>query len=381
MWNSQQPSSRDEGNNHQEKNNNNKKDHQQQHIPQHAATAGDPRLASLATAYQPNFMAAYGTASNPHAAAYAVGSSSSAAHPFAAVAAALPLNTTIGGSGPNASASHFSSYPFVTWEQQQLAHASSYHNGTNGNNANRDSPLTSATATTSQAPLPLAKPPKQQPPTPLADDDDKPAAVQPPVPRGKPEVMAQKLAAARIIQANLEELESQRHEEKGSVDDNSGSDEDKIDDDDNDEDDDNDDDEDDDEVVVAEPVTEEGGILVASTVPAKSSSSSSPPRAGGKSPKSNKGASSRSSKKASSSPSKVRRDMLSSASASPITEIEYENLETLMIQFCRVPLLAEFSRPVTLLHPEVRVACRLACMYAGKMHFVDCSLKTHAPFS
>ena len=38
----------------------------------------------------------------------------------------------------------------------------------------------------------------------------------------------------------------------------------------------------------------------------------------------------------------------------PITAAEYENLKSLMIQFCRVPLLAEFSRPVSLLHPEVR---------------------------
>ena len=37
----------------------------------------------------------------------------------------------------------------------------------------------------------------------------------------------------------------------------------------------------------------------------------------------------------------------------PVTEEEYENVEKLMMQFCRVPLLAEFSRPVSLLHPEV----------------------------
>jgi hypothetical protein len=37
----------------------------------------------------------------------------------------------------------------------------------------------------------------------------------------------------------------------------------------------------------------------------------------------------------------------------PITEEEYENVEKLMMQFCRVPLLAEFSRPVSLLHPDV----------------------------
>ena len=38
----------------------------------------------------------------------------------------------------------------------------------------------------------------------------------------------------------------------------------------------------------------------------------------------------------------------------PITAAEYENLQGLMEHFCRVPLLAEFSRPVSLLHPEVR---------------------------
>jgi len=36
-----------------------------------------------------------------------------------------------------------------------------------------------------------------------------------------------------------------------------------------------------------------------------------------------------------------------------ITREEYVNLEQLMEQFCKVPLLAEFSRPVSLLHPEL----------------------------
>lgn len=39
----------------------------------------------------------------------------------------------------------------------------------------------------------------------------------------------------------------------------------------------------------------------------------------------------------------------------PITDVEYRNIEDMMQQFCRVPLLAEFSRPVALLHPEVSV--------------------------
>ena len=36
-----------------------------------------------------------------------------------------------------------------------------------------------------------------------------------------------------------------------------------------------------------------------------------------------------------------------------MTEAEYNNLCALMHQFCRVPLLAEFSRPISLLHPEL----------------------------
>jgi hypothetical protein len=43
----------------------------------------------------------------------------------------------------------------------------------------------------------------------------------------------------------------------------------------------------------------------------------------------------------------------------PVTDVEYENLEKLMEQFCRVPLLAEFSRPLAVLHPEV-------CFLRGK---------------
>ena len=40
----------------------------------------------------------------------------------------------------------------------------------------------------------------------------------------------------------------------------------------------------------------------------------------------------------------------------PITDAEYKNLAHLFEYFCKVPLLAEFSRPVTLLHPELMVA-------------------------
>jgi len=40
----------------------------------------------------------------------------------------------------------------------------------------------------------------------------------------------------------------------------------------------------------------------------------------------------------------------------PITEAEYKNLDKLLEHFCKVPLLAEFSRPVILLHPELMTA-------------------------
>jgi hypothetical protein len=48
-----------------------------------------------------------------------------------------------------------------------------------------------------------------------------------------------------------------------------------------------------------------------------------------------------------------RTELILEEKPAPITKEEYENLEALMVQFCRVPLLAEFSRPVSLLHPEV----------------------------
>jgi hypothetical protein len=36
-----------------------------------------------------------------------------------------------------------------------------------------------------------------------------------------------------------------------------------------------------------------------------------------------------------------------------ITDAEYDNVQALMTEFCKVPFLAEFSRPVSLLHPEI----------------------------
>jgi hypothetical protein len=49
---------------------------------------------------------------------------------------------------------------------------------------------------------------------------------------------------------------------------------------------------------------------------------------------------------------------------SPITEVEYENVMALMEQFCKVPLLSEFSRPVAQLHPEVSIQVECASLYS-----------------
>lgn len=40
-----------------------------------------------------------------------------------------------------------------------------------------------------------------------------------------------------------------------------------------------------------------------------------------------------------------------------ITNVQYENVQAIMNVFCKVPFLAEFSRPVSLLHPEVGARC------------------------
>ncbi len=66
-----------------------------------------------------------------------------------------------------------------------------------------------------------------------------------------------------------------------------------------------------------------------------------------------------------SSPGRAKKKAVSSSAAAnvpsvedpapPITDIDYENVQALMEQFCKVPLLSEFSRPVSLLHPEVRI--------------------------
>ena len=58
-----------------------------------------------------------------------------------------------------------------------------------------------------------------------------------------------------------------------------------------------------------------------------------------------------------------------------ITDAQYENVEALLSVFCKVPFLAEFSRPVALLHPEVRLSStrNWQCI-SSIQHFILCSL-------
>lgn len=163
-------------------------------------------------------------------------------------------------------------------------------------------------------------------------DDDAGTAGASGVARGKPEAMAARLASAVRLQEKMDELEA----EKG-------------------------DDEDD---VVAEPVDEEDDDPLDATMETvdtvatidttmmmtkkeKNRSTSAPKK------KSSKKMPSTPKDRITSSPHDSPHPTMDDPTT-PITSEEYENLEQLMVQFCRVPLLAEFSRPVALLHPEVR---------------------------
>lgn len=116
-------------------------------------------------------------------------------------------------------------------------------------------------------------------------------------PRGKPEAMASVMAAAGMQQENEEE-----------------------------------------DVAIAVPVVEKAAEKPSTTTPTR------------KKPRK---------RKASASPGSRSRKKAAVAAPTvddfvpPITDVEYENIEALIEQFCRVPLLSEFSRPVALLHPEV----------------------------
>jgi hypothetical protein len=138
------------------------------------------------------------------------------------------------------------------------------------------------------------------------------------VPRGKPEAMAVKLAAA-AMEETREDLDAEAGRQESDAE------------------------------VVAEVegeaealIDESDNVVVAKVEKPKPNRSRSIPKK---------------SRKKAPPPTSERSELLLSENTPGITDEEYENLEALMIQFCRVPLLAEFSRPVTLLHPEVSGFC------------------------
>jgi hypothetical protein len=152
------------------------------------------------------------------------------------------------------------------------------------------------------------------------DEDSVPQASSPqPQPRGKPEAMAARLASAARVQEKLDELEAEK----------------------------------DDSDVEAQPVDDAMDIEATAPVTVVSETPAPPPK------KKNKKSLT------------PKKKATSSATATPclddsipdLTDADYENLEALMVQFCRVPLLAEFSRPVALLHPEVSVTLIFSVFY------------------
>eukprot|EP00934_Nitzschia_sp_Nitz4_P005308 Nitzschia sp. Nitz4//scaffold2_size372955//368596//371613//NITZ4_000486-RA/size372955-processed-gene-0.557-mRNA-1//-1//CDS//3329546967//5298//frame0 len=138
-------------------------------------------------------------------------------------------------------------------------------------------------------------------------------------PRGKPEAMAAKLSSAARLQAKMEELESEVIAEPLK------------------EGDDGDMDEDDDPL--------EATMDTLATIDTAATDTPKPAKKKRKTP---------TKKKAAASATLLHPTM--EDPVVPITDQQYLNLEKLMVQFCRVPLLAEFSRPVALLHPELMSA-------------------------
>lgn len=150
--------------------------------------------------------------------------------------------------------------------------------------------------------------------SPMASSPSVPSVVPPPQPRGKPEAMAAKLASAARLQEKMDELEME-------------------------------------DDVVAEPLDDSldmtmGTVDTVATVETQKETQKkkikrkTPPKK-----------------------SSPKADLLYPTMDDPtpdhVTAAQYENLESMMSQFCRVPLLAEFSRPVALLHPEV---CLMLCI-------------------
>lgn len=158
------------------------------------------------------------------------------------------------------------------------------------------------------------------------------AAASIPLARGKPEAMTAKLASAARLQAKMDELDAEMEEAE----------------------------------VVAEPLGEEDPMdatmdtiaTVDTTATVATTTSQAAPPNGNSAPSSAK----KKKKKATPKKSAASDPVLDLVHPTmddpvqPITEAEYYNLDQMMEQFCRVPLLAEFSRPVALLHPELMSA-------------------------
>ena len=66
----------------------------------------------------------------------------------------------------------------------------------------------------------------------------------------------------------------------------------------------------------------------------------------------------------------TKREFLLGEVAPDMTDAEYHSLQEMMIQFCRVPLLSEFSRPVAMLHPEVTTTILFRIIYMS-VHVVS----------
>ena len=173
-----------------------------------------------------------------------------------------------------------------------------------------------------------------------------------PQPRGKPEAMTANIMRAKAAAERLEEDDYDSSENDN----------------DNDEDDDDDDDDDDGAaqaavVVATEEDAAEEEEAPASARPAPVDHPAAKPAAPRKRTATKmKSASLQRSRPTS--PATDYNDGTENLLTETISEREYQNLDSLMEQFCRVPLLAEFSRPVNLLHPEVRLVgvhghCRL----------------------
>jgi len=142
------------------------------------------------------------------------------------------------------------------------------------------------------------------------------AAAAAPVARGKPEAMAAKLASASRLQEKMEELEAEVEAE------------------------------------VVDGPADDSLDMTMDTVATVATADT--PTARKETPKKKQKKKAAPKKKAPPKPELNHPTM--DDSTRPISATEYENLEQLMNQFCRVPLLAEFSRPVALLHPELITA-------------------------